>query len=228
MCAALVASLAVVGCAPTVWNKPGITQAQFNQDNARCRLVARGMNSGSFYAEGKPAFVAGAAVGNAIGTAINTAATYSDCMMADGYTPENPQVPANAAKIKPIMAQASACGVAIYSAPEAEPIRMHSPYNPSETTPAQLSDRAFATDSEIAVIATLYPRLVECQKNILDQLSTTMPSLVPMLSAQYATGAEEITLLKGRRLTWGDFNMRRKNRLVDFQARLAAELGKAQ
>jgi len=86
MCAALVASLAVVGCAPTVWNKPGITQAQFNQDNARCRLVARGMNSGSFYTEGKPAFVAGAALGNAIGTAVNTAATYNDCMMADGYT----------------------------------------------------------------------------------------------------------------------------------------------
>jgi len=186
------------------------------------------MNSGTFYAEGKPAFVAGAAVGNAIGTAINTAATYQDCMMATGYTPETSATQANVAKIKPVMAQASSCGVAVYSAPEAEPIRMHSPYNPSEMTAAQLSDRAFATDSEIAVITALYPRLVECQQNVLNQLSTTMPTLVPVLSAAYATGAEEITLLKSRRLTWGDFNTRRKNRLVDFQARLSAELGKAQ
>lgn len=224
----IVACLTIAGCAPVIWDKPGVTQAQFNQENAQCRMVARGMNPGTFYAEGKPAFVAGAALGNAIGTAINTAATYRDCMMATGYTPENPQTQANVAKIKPILAQTSACVVAVYSAPEAEPIRLHSPYNPAETTPEQLADRAFVTDSEIAIIGALYPRLVECQQNTLRQISTPMPSLVPMLSAQYATGAEEITLLKSRKLTWGDFNTRRKNRLVDFQARLTAELGKPQ
>lgn len=83
----LVAGLSIAGCAPTIWDKPGGTQAEFNQENARCRLVARGMNSGDFYAQGSPGFVAGATIGNAIGTAINTAATYRDCMMAIGYTP---------------------------------------------------------------------------------------------------------------------------------------------
>jgi hypothetical protein len=87
---AVVAILAIAGCAPTVWDKAGGTEAQFNQESAQCRLMARGMNSGDFYAEGKPAFVAAATIGNAVGTAISTAATYRDCMMAVGYTPRAP------------------------------------------------------------------------------------------------------------------------------------------
>jgi hypothetical protein len=79
---------ALTSCAPTVWDKPGATQADFSRDSAQCRLVARGMNSDSFYAEGSPKFVAGAALGNAVGTAVSTAATYRDCMMAIGYTPQ--------------------------------------------------------------------------------------------------------------------------------------------
>ena len=84
---ALFACLQMVACAPAVWEKPGGTQAEFNQDSARCRLLARGMNSGDFYAEGSPKFVAAAALGNAIGTAINQQGNYRDCMMAVGYTP---------------------------------------------------------------------------------------------------------------------------------------------
>jgi hypothetical protein len=45
------------------------------------------MNSGDFYAEGSPKFVAAATVGNAIGTSINRQETFHDCMMAVGYTP---------------------------------------------------------------------------------------------------------------------------------------------
>jgi hypothetical protein len=44
------------------------------------------MNSGDFYAEGSPKFVAAATLGNAIGTAVNRQETFDDCMMAVGYT----------------------------------------------------------------------------------------------------------------------------------------------
>ena len=80
---------AMTACAPTIWDKPGATQADFNRDSGRCRLLARGMNSGDFYAEGSSKFVAAAAVGNAIGTAINQQGTYHDCMMAVGYSPSS-------------------------------------------------------------------------------------------------------------------------------------------
>ena len=90
----LAAALALGGCAPMVFDKPGATQADFSEDSAKCRLMARGMNPGGFYAQGSASFVAGAAVGNAIGTAANQRATYKDCMMAAGYTVESPQVQA--------------------------------------------------------------------------------------------------------------------------------------
>ncbi|MBV9583848.1 MAG: DUF4189 domain-containing protein [Alphaproteobacteria bacterium] len=80
---------AMAACAPTIWDKPGATQAEFNRDSGRCRLLARGMNSGDFYAEGSPKFVAAAAVGNAVGPAINQQETYHDCMMAVGYSPRS-------------------------------------------------------------------------------------------------------------------------------------------
>ena len=86
--AVVLGSLILGACAPTIWDKPGATQADFNQDSARCRLLARGMNPGDFYAQGSTSFVAGAALGNAIGTAANQGATYRDCMLAIGYTPQ--------------------------------------------------------------------------------------------------------------------------------------------
>src|SRR5208282_1493025 len=85
-CAAL-GFLILAACAPTIWDKSHATQADFNKDSARCRLLARGMSPGDFYAQGSANFVAGAALGNTIGTAANQAATYRDCMMATGYTP---------------------------------------------------------------------------------------------------------------------------------------------
>jgi hypothetical protein len=220
------AVLALGACAPITWDKPGATQAQFNQDNAKCRLVARGMNSGDFYAEGKPAFVAGAAIGNAIGTAINTAATYRDCMMATGYTPQNPQVQANSAKIQPIVAQSVACVSALYSEPQAEPIRRHAPFNAREATASQLADRALAMPDEIAAIDLLHPRFQTCQKQTVDQLSTTMPGLVAILSASYARGEGDISMLRDRRMTWGEFTTRRRDRAIEVQGALKAELGK--
>ncbi len=104
------------------------------------------MNSGDFYAQGSAQFVAGAAIGNAVGTAVGQAATYRDCMMASGYNPRDPQTQANVdtavSKIRPIMAQISACLSAQYGAPEAEPIRRHISFNAAEATPDQLSDRS--------------------------------------------------------------------------------------
>jgi hypothetical protein len=220
------AVLALGACAPIVWDKPGATQAQFNQENAKCRLVARGMNSGDFYAEGKPAFVAGAAIGNAVGTAISTAATYRDCMMATGNTPQNPQVQANSAKIQPIVAQSVACVSALYSEPQNEPIRRHTPFNARDATATQLADRALAAPDEIAAIDSLRPRLQVCQKQTVDQLSTTMPSVGAIVTASNARGEGDISMLRDRRMTWGEFTTRRHDRAIEVQGALKAELGR--
>jgi hypothetical protein len=98
-------ALALGACAPIVWDKPGGTQAQFNVDNARCRMVARGLNPGGFIAAGSTEFIAGAALGNAIGTAANQRATYRDCMETQSYTESGTASGAYAAEVA-----ASHCG----------------------------------------------------------------------------------------------------------------------
>ena len=88
----LATALLLGACASaSQWDKPGVTPAQLTQDNARCRLIARGITPSGFYAEGSPRFVASAAVGNAIGTAIATSANYQDCMEMQGYTKKQEQ-----------------------------------------------------------------------------------------------------------------------------------------
>ena len=87
--AALASVMALAACAPIMWGRPGLTQADFNQDNARCRLVARAMNSGDFSASGSRQLVAGAGLGYVIATAISTRADYKDCMEAAGYTEQH-------------------------------------------------------------------------------------------------------------------------------------------
>jgi hypothetical protein len=79
----------VSGCAPVHWQRgDGLNgadeRAQFNVDNATCRLMARGSAQG-FVAVGSQAYVTGAAIGNGIGNAINVRETYKDCMGSRGY-----------------------------------------------------------------------------------------------------------------------------------------------
>jgi hypothetical protein len=83
----------VSGCAPVHWQRgDGLNgadeRAQFNVDNATCRLMARGSAQG-FVAVGSQAYVTGAAIGNGIGNAINMRETYKDCMGSRGYIEAN-------------------------------------------------------------------------------------------------------------------------------------------
>jgi hypothetical protein len=89
----LIVTAALSGCAPTVWDKPGGTQADFNEDTARCQLVAEGMSpdfgspvyltghAGRDIADNEiSAFVHGVDRGMAVGH------THALCMQANGYT----------------------------------------------------------------------------------------------------------------------------------------------
>jgi hypothetical protein len=207
-----------------VFDKVGATQADFNQDSAKCRLVARGMNPGDFYAQGSAQFVAGAAVGNAIGTAINQRETYKDCMMAVGYTMERPQAATLTQGIKPIVAQLSVCTRSAYDAPEADIIRAKLPLSGITATAEQLSDPSYATRPEIATIDALYPRIKVCQKEALAALSMAAPAIVPALSASYQTGDERVAALVGDKISWGSFNTGRKERALALNDEVATIL----
>ena len=216
--------VALAGCMQTLWEKPGATPAEFTQDSAKCRLVARGLNPGGFLAEGTPQFVAGAAIGSAIGTAAAQTATFNDCMMADGYLPEGPQVQAGLAKLRPIIAQTAICISAIYDLPVAEPIRRHLPLSAVDATPAQLSDPTFVSPDEAAAVGAIYPRLAECQNKTLSQMSASAPALVPILARQYASIAQQLTLLKDRRISFGEFTSEWRAATAKLEGQMLAAL----
>lgn len=208
------AVFALYACTPMVFDKPGATHAEFSQDSAKCRLVARGLTPGSFYAQGSESFVAGAAVGNAIGTAVNRRETYKDCMMATGYTLEAPQTTALVLRVKPITARLTACVRTAYDAPQVDLIRAKLPFNTATATQEQLSDPSYATGPEIAAITALYPQVKACQRDALAALSPVVPAIVPVLSESYKAGDDHVAALERDQISWGAFNSLRRERAV--------------
>lgn len=62
--------LCLSGCGPTIWDKPGATQADFNKDSYECE---RDMRQSGYYG------------GGLVGAA-NAQNFYNRCMVAHGYT----------------------------------------------------------------------------------------------------------------------------------------------
>ena len=225
---ALAGCIILSACAPTVWEKPGATQAQANQDSAKCRLVARGMNSGGSYSADPHGSATGAAVSNTFGSALNTASTYQDCMVAIGYRKASIGKVATGKPpsdgFKPILDQLSACIVSIYAIPEAKPLRLHSPLNVDELTRKQLTDPAFANDAVIAAIAVVHPRVQQCQQAALTQLTDAQPALVPVIANTFAQAQRALQQFQAHRITWGAYNSERRSIAQAFRSQLADAL----
>lgn len=116
--------------------------------------------------------------------------------------------------------QYSACARSLYSSAEADPIRSHTPMNATDATLAQLADSSMASPSEIQAILSVQPRLKECQRTALTQLSTSTPSLVPILAKSYSALDDNFLSLVQRRITWGEFNKRRRDSAAGTQLAL--------
>lgn len=76
----------LAGCAPAVWDKADGSQAGFNEDSARCRLMAENSGSSGF-AVGSLAFVLVATLIHTAANAAREQGNYNNCMLASGYTP---------------------------------------------------------------------------------------------------------------------------------------------
>ncbi len=110
-CLASASLLALSACAPTVWDRPGTTEAQFSMDSARCRIMAEGATPGvdpGTVSTGnvRRDLAANAAIGIFAGLAqaAEIQHKFNLCMQANGYIPRQPgaQPPAIAASAPPI------------------------------------------------------------------------------------------------------------------------------
>jgi hypothetical protein len=136
----------------------------------------------------------------------------------------NPAAVAQAAQtrqaIQPILAESITCSTAVYQSPKAAPLRVHLPYNPKDATPAQLSDRAFATENEIAALQGAHQRLGECRQASLSKLSGVLPAAVPPLAAAIAATEGDQAQLFARKMTWGEYTTRGRDRAVQLEQTL--------
>jgi hypothetical protein len=122
-----------------------------------------------------------------------------------------------------IVTEAKLCVEAIYNAPEAAPLRPHMPLNPNDATLTQLSDQSLATKADTDAILLLHPRLKACQKTILDGLLNTTPSVIPILTREYAAADDDTILLIQRKMSWGDRVRRARDRVTATQAAIQSE-----
>jgi hypothetical protein len=124
-----------------------------------------------------------------------------------------------------IVAQAKACGLAVCNSAEFAPLRPHIPCTISDVTLEQLSDTSLASPEEIRAIFVSHPRSQECRKTALTALAQTEPSVVPILTASYNENEDDLLALIHRRMTWGEYVHRLRDRAMETQSAVRAEEG---
>ena len=128
-----------------------------------------------------------------------------------------------ASAVQSVLAQAKVCTSEIYNAPEAAPLRAHSPQDMREASLTQLSDSSLATKQEADAIIALHPRVKVCQKAILDGFMPVDAAVIPILTKSYAEGDDDTIQLLQKKMTWGERVHRGRDRSNILLAALQAE-----
>ena len=115
------------------------------------------------------------------------------------------------------------CLQAVYDSPEGAPLRAHQPFNVRDASLAQLANPAFATPAEVAAITAIHPRYQACQKELLDRMSSLAPSEAPIFAKHFRNTDDDLLSVVQRRMTWGDFTRRPRDRSAASQVLVVAE-----
>jgi hypothetical protein len=105
----------------------------------------------------------------------------------------------------------------------AAPLRVHEPFNVNDATLAQLADNSFATEPEIASVSAVYPRQRACQNEFLAQVEKLAPTFAPIFAENFRDADDDTVALIQRKMTWGDYTRRRRDRAIAGQQAVVAE-----
>jgi hypothetical protein len=106
------------------------------------------------------------------------------------------------------------CVTNVYNSSEYAPLKGHLPLNPSDITLQQMSDKTFATPTEVQAIFAVHPLVQACRKAVLNGLAQSEPSLVPILMAFYNKGEDDLLVLIQQKMTWGDYVRRGRDFVI--------------
>lgn len=115
------------------------------------------------------------------------------------------------------------CLSAAYASPDAAPLRVREPFNVNEATLAQLADTSLATEAEIASLSAVYPRSRACQNEFLGQIEKLAPAFAPIFAESYRDADDDTVALIQRKMTWGDYTKRRRDRAIASREAVAVE-----
>ncbi len=212
----------LVGCAQTVWVRPGATQSDFACDRATCdyqsemgtpsssRYDGRG-NMNDAIADG---IVSGIADGIRKGTLMNK------CMVANGWTlqkvePVTDQTIASQNYKKVELAglrdRRIACTGEIRNKPTYTALRPHfSEIKSGAFTMVQLTDESLPTVNQSPLLANYWDEGKICVTAMIEGLAVVAPSWVPNFQQLVAENEQVMILMAKRQITWGEGARRQK------------------
>jgi hypothetical protein len=119
--------------------------------------------------------------------------------------------------------QFQACVTALYNSSDMESLRAHIPLDVRQATLQQLTDPSKVSDVEIGAIYVVQPRYQECRQAMLDGLSVTTPTLIPIMVSSIDRTDDSLIDLIQRKISWGEHVRRRKEVAADLQRDITAE-----
>jgi len=204
---AILTMISISGCTQHTWSPgPGMNLADFEPAKAGCSLVARNGGSG-LVVYGRPAFVAGAALGHAIGESIRAQANFNDCMSAQGWRITTPEtIAGNKAKMDVIKAAVEASGSCVTA------IRDHGTYaaiqqyfgdvKTGKHSMAQLAMSRYATPAEAQMLTSYYDEISPCldrRQAVFEQVTSEGATI--FREARAVAKAEALRVIKHEQ-TW--------------------------
>src|SRR5262249_50201191 len=81
-----------------------------------------------------------------------------------------------------------------------------------------------ATPAEIAVLAVVHPRYQVCQSQFFEQLQVLAPTAAPIFARAYRDADDDTLALMQRRMAWGEYTKRRRDRALANQQALITEI----
>jgi hypothetical protein len=120
------------------------------------------------------------------------------------------------------VAQLKSCVAAVYNSAVYNAIRPHLPLDIRDATLEQMTSTAKVTDEEIKAIYAQHPQMQACRKTALESLEPVTPTLVPILADEWDKNEQMLIELVQRKITWGEYVTRGKERTVETTQRLTA------
>ena len=136
----------------------------------------------------------------------------------------SPLLGACAAQKQDVVQTQVACLRDVYDSGAAAPIRPRQPFDISEVSREQLGDSLLITPSEIVVLSDVHSRFQACQHQFFEQLQTVAPTVAPIFARAYRDADDDTLALMQRRMAWGEYTRRRRDRALTNQQMLVAEV----